>query len=89
MREVFAISLKDNSLIVRAGTTEELARKLDDIMEQYPDYALEFIVMHGIKVVEGTIKDAKKGRPGDDGVSIVHLDPKLPLFRSLSGSAAR
>ena len=88
MREVFAISLKDNSLIVRAGTTEELARKLDDIMEKYPDYALEFIVMHGIKVVEGTIRDAKKGRPGDANVSIVHLDPALPLFSRLPGATA-
>jgi len=71
----FALSAADNSFIVRAGTVEELAEKIDDIIANYADFTARYIVP-GVRVVEA--KDLPKAKKA--GSNHATIFPDLPLF---------
>ncbi len=76
----YAISARDNSFIVYAGTVEQLAEKLDRILIDHPGYAsLNF--SKGVFVIEAnSIRDAKiKGRGFHAEKAIF---PELPRIRT-------
>lgn len=72
----FALSAADNSFIVRAGTVEELAEKIDDIIAKYADFTARYIVP-GVRVVEADDLPKAKQKAGSNYATIF---PDLPLF---------
>ena len=57
--QYFSISKNHLSFIVRAGTVEELNRRLDEIERKYPEFAKTYL-RPGYYIVQAeSIKDAK------------------------------
>ena len=86
MTEFHAISKVNETFIVRAGTDEELLKKIQDIKNKYPDWANRYIRPGYIVVQAEDVKDAilKAREMKNDGKTIYG-----PLFEQIpiSGNA--
>ena len=81
--EYIAISTFKLSFIVRAGTLEELNRRLDSIKKKYPKFTRKYLEPGYYIVQANSIAEAKSKLKSQEQ----HYEVKCPLFRS-SGKAS-